>query len=70
MIKTLRTTTKYFATQEKEANDLIADVSESTNGDVIKKQIERKNHKDYGEYFEATIVEELTTSKSILENGF
>ena len=69
MIKTLRTTTKYFATQEGEANNLISELTESTNGDIIKKQIDRKLHKDYGEYFEATIVEEFTSSKSILETG-
>lgn len=70
MIKTLRTTTKYFTTQEAEANDLIAKVTEESNGDLVQKQINKRIHKDYGEYFETTIVEEFTTSRSILENGF
>lgn len=70
MIRTLQTTTKYFSTQESEANSLISEVEEKTNGTIMKKQIDRKVHREYGDYFETTIVEEFTTSRSVLENGF
>lgn len=70
MIKPLKTTAKYYATQEVEATNLIKKVREESPGDVIKQQIDRKEHKDYGEYFEVTIVEEFTTSKNILERGY
>lgn len=70
MIKPLRTTTKYYATQEVEGRELIQKVKEDTSGDIIKQQIDRKDHKDYGEYFEVTIVEEFTTSKNIMERGY
>lgn len=62
--------TKHFATQEEEAKRLIEQVSEETDGEVVKQQINKKNHKDYGEYFEVTIKEEFTTSRSVLENGY
>lgn len=70
MIKTLQKTTKYFSTQESEANSLITEVEEKTHGTIMKKQIDRKAHREYGDYFETTIVEEFTTSRSVLENGF
>lgn len=70
MIKKLKVTTKYFATQEGEGQNLIEKSKEQTDGQIVKQQIDRKNHGDYGEYFEVTVVEELTTSKSILENGY
>jgi len=70
MIKPLKTTKKYYATQEVEALNLIEKVKQESEGDVIKQQIDRKEHKDYGEYFEVTIVEEFTTSKNILERGY
>ncbi|MDD6905832.1 MAG: hypothetical protein PUI98_03240 [Finegoldia magna] len=66
----LKTTKKYFTTQETEANDLVEEVKEATSGEVIKSQIEVKNHKDYGKYYEVTIEEEFTNSKSVLENGY
>ena len=70
MIKKLKITTKYFATQELEGQELIEQSKDTTDGQIVKQQIDRKNHADYGEYFEVTVVEELTTSKSILENGY
>lgn len=70
MIKTLQKTTKYFSTQESEANTLITEVEEQTDGTIVKKLIDRKTHREYGDYFETTIVEEFTTSRSVLEKGF
>lgn len=70
MIKLLRTTAKYFATQEVEGLNLIEKVKKESAGDILKQQVDRKEHKDYGEYFEITIVEEFTTSKNILERGY
>jgi len=70
MIKLLKTTAKYFATQEVEGLNLIETVKKESAGDILKQQIDRKEHKDYGEYFEITIVEEFTTSKNILERGY
>lgn len=70
MIKPLRITTKYYATQEIEGKNLIETVKKESAGDILKQQIDRKEHKDYGEYFEVTIVEEFTTSKNIMERGY
>lgn len=66
----LQQTTKYFTVQETEAKSLIAKAQEETTGDVVKQQIDMKHHADYGAYYELTIKEEFTTSKSVLENGF
>ena len=66
----LEKTTKYFTVQEAEAKALIDKTKEETNGEVVKQQIDLKNHKDYGPYYELTIKEEFTTSKSVLENGY
>lgn len=66
----LEKTTKYFTVQESEAKALIDKTKEETNGEVVKQQINLKNHKDYGPYYELTIKEEFTTSKSVLENGY
>lgn len=66
----LEKTTKYFTVQESEAKALIDKAKEETNGEVVKQQIDLKNHKDYGPYYELTIKEEFTTSKSVLENGY
>lgn len=70
MIRPLKTTKKYYATQEVEALNLIEKVKQESEGDVAKQQIDRKEHKDYGEYFEITITEEFTNSKNILEKGY
>lgn len=70
MIKTLRTTTKYYATQETECKQLIEKVKTESTGDIIKQQVDRKEHKDYGGYYEVLIVEEFTTSRNVLEGGF
>lgn len=70
VIKKLKQTTQYFTTQEAEANQIIAEIQEKSDGIILKKQIDRKGHKDYGDYFETTIVEEFTNSRSILENGY
>lgn len=66
----LEQTTKHFAVQEVEANQLIEQAKENSTGEVVKQQIDLKNHKDYGPYYEVTIKEEFTTSKSVLENGY
>lgn len=66
----LKQESKYFTTQESEASDLIQKVKNETDGEVKKQTIDKKNHSDYGEYFEVTILEEFTTSKSVLENGY
>lgn len=66
----LEQTTKWFCVQEVEATSLIKKVKEETKGDIVKQQIDMKDHKDYGEYFELTIKESFTTSKSVLENGY
>ena len=49
---------------------MIEKVKQESEGDVAKQQIDRKEHKDYGEYFEITITEEFTNSKNILEKGY
>ena len=70
MKRKLQQTTKYFCTQEKDAQQLIEKYKKETSGDIIKQQIDMRNHKDYGAYYELTIQVEHTTSKSVLENGF
>lgn len=70
MIKPLRTTTKYYATQESECRQLIEQVKTESKGDIIKQQVDRKEHKDYGGYYEVIIIEEFTTSRNVLEGGF
>lgn len=66
----LQQTTKYFVTQEAEAKSIIEKIKEETSGDLTKQQIDMKLHKDYGEYFEVTLTENFTTSRSVLENGY
>lgn len=66
----LKQESKYFTTQESEASDLIQKVKNETDGEVKKQTIDVKEHKDYGQYFEVIIVEEFTTSKSVLEQGY
>lgn len=66
----LKSTTVYFTTQESEATRLIEKIKENSDGDVIKQEIKTKKHGDYGEYYETTVTEEFTTSKSVLENGY
>lgn len=41
-----------------------------TKGSVIKQNIASKNHKDFGDYFEAQVTEEFARSKEIVEAGF
>ncbi|HZK46666.1 MAG TPA: hypothetical protein VFC64_01880 [Atopostipes sp.] len=66
----LQQTSVWFAVQEVEAQSLINKAKEESTGDIVKQQIDMKNHKDYGEYYEVTIKEEFTTSRSVLENGY
>lgn len=66
----LETQHKYFATTEPEAEGLIAEFKTSTKGDITKQQITKKNHAEYGPYFEITVTETFTTSRSLLENGY
>lgn len=66
----LEQTTKHFAVQEVEANSLIEQAKENSTGEIVKQQIDMKHHKDYGAYYEVTIKEEFTTSRSVLENGY
>ena len=41
-----------------------------TEGSVIKQNIVSKNHKDFGDYYEAQVTEEFARSKEIVEGGF
>ncbi|KAA9242194.1 MULTISPECIES: hypothetical protein [Aerococcus] len=70
MKATLEIQTKYFTTTEEEGEKLIRDVKEKACGEVTKQEITTKKHPDYGPYYEVKIVESITTSRSILENGF
>lgn len=60
----------FFCTQEVEAENLIQKIKEEADGEIKKQVVQRKRHSDYGDYFELTILEEFTTSKSVLENGY
>lgn len=62
--------TTYFTTQENEAQSIIESIKEGTTGEIKKQEIKLKNHNDYGQYFEVTVEEQFTTSRSVLENGY
>lgn len=70
MIRPLQTTTKFYATTRKEAEAEISKMIKDTNGAVIKQNIVSKNHKDFGDYYEAQVTEEFARSKEIVEGGF
>lgn len=70
MIRPLQTTTKFYATTRKEAEEEIAKMIKDTKGAVIKQNIVSKNHKDFGDYYEAQVTEEFARSKEIVEGGF
>lgn len=70
MKKKLNQVSKYFTVQEDEAKAIINEIKETTTGEVVKEQIDKKEHKDYGPYFEITVKEEFTTSKNVLELGY
>ncbi|WEB70565.1 hypothetical protein [Aerococcus christensenii] len=70
MIKKLKEHSSYYTTTEEEANTLIKNIKDQTGGDIVKQNIVKKHHKNYGDYFETTVVKEYTTSKSILERGY
>lgn len=67
MIKQLQNTTKFFAVTEEEAKLHIEEVKNRTEGHVIRQDIQKKEHKEYGEYYEVVIVEKFQTSKDVLE---
>lgn len=70
MKKLLQMTTKYFATTEREADEIIEEIKEQTSGTIKDQGKKLYEHKDFGEYYETKVVEEHTTSKNILENGY
>ena len=67
MIKQLQNTSKFFAVTEEEAKAEIMNIQNNTHGVVTRQDIQQKEHKKYGEYYEVTVVEKFQTSKDILE---
>jgi len=43
---------------------------DETKGSILKQNIVAKNHKDFGDYYEAQVTEEFARSKEIVEGGF
>lgn len=70
MIRQLQTTTKFYAHTRDEAEKEIAKMVKKSKGAVIKQNIVSKNHKDFGDYYEAQVTEEFAKSKEIVEVGF
>lgn len=72
MIRKLQNTRKFYATtrKEAEAEEEIQKIIDETEGSVIKQNIVSKNHKDFGDYYEAQVTEEFARSKEIVEGGF
>lgn len=70
MIRQLQKTTKFYAHTRDEAETEITKMIEKTKGSVIKQNIVSKNHKDFGDYYEAQVTEEFARSKEIVEGGF
>lgn len=70
MIRKLQNTRKFYATTRKEAEEEIQKMIHETEGSVIKQNIVSKNHKDFGDYYEAQATEEFARSKEIVEGGF
>jgi len=70
MIRPLQKTTKFYATSREEAEKEISTMIEKSKGSVIKQNIVLKNHKDFGDYYEAQVTEEFARSKEIVEGGF
>lgn len=67
MIRKLQNTRKFYATTRKEAEEEIQKMINETEGSVIKQNIVSKNHKDFGDYYEAQVTEEFARSKEIVE---
>ncbi len=63
MIRQLQKTTKFYATTRKEAEEEITKMLEETKGSILKQNIVAKNHKDFGDYYEAQVTEEFARSK-------
>lgn len=70
MIRQLQKTTKFYATTRKEAEEEIQKMIAESAGSVLKQNIVAKNHKDFGDYYEAQVTEEFARSKEIVEGGF
>lgn len=70
MIRPLQNTTKFYATSREEAEKEISTMIKKSKGSVIKQNIVSKNHKDFGDYYEAQVTEEFARSKEIVEGGF
>ncbi|MFL0441582.1 hypothetical protein FDP51_05025 [Enterococcus mundtii] len=70
MIRPLQKTTKFYATTREEAETEIAKMLDETKGSILKQNIVAKNHKDFGDYYEAQVTEEFARSKEIVEGGF
>lgn len=70
MIRPLQKTTKFYATTREEAETEITKMLDETKGSILKQNIVAKNHKDFGDYYEAQVTEEFARSKEIVEGGF
>ena len=70
MLRPLKKTSKFYASTRKEAEEEIQKMINETEGSVIKQNIVSKNHKDFGDYYEAQVTEEFARSKEIVEGGF
>lgn len=70
MIRQLQTTTKFYAHTRDEAEEEITKMINESEGTVVKQNIVSKNHKDFGDYYEAQVTEEFARSKEIVEAGF
>lgn len=55
---------------EKKPKKRFKKMIHETEGSVIKQNIVSKNHKDFGDYYEAQVTEEFARSKEIVEGGF
>lgn len=70
MIRQLQKTTKFYATTRNEAEEEITKMIDNSEGSVVKQNIVSRNHKDFGDYYEAQVTEEFAKSKEIVEGGF
>ncbi|MGM0238498.1 hypothetical protein [Enterococcus sp. AZ103] len=70
MIRSLKTTSKFYASTRKEADDHIEKMIKESDGVVTGQKVNQKEHKEAGTYYEFEVTEELNKSKDILDNGF
>lgn len=69
MIKPLKTTTQFYASTRKEAEEDMKKIHKDTTGTINRVTYDEKIHKEFGVYCVVTYVEEFAAVKDVVEGG-